>query len=193
MLKRVFSVFLALVLALSLVSGCKTPARKPAPKTPPQTTAPKTTPRTSALFYPPVATPPSIGKTTYKGNAFEVKVVQLVNVERQKVGHDPLTEDKLLDKGATTKAADMRDKGYFKHSSPTYGSPFVMMKNLGVKYNAAGENIASGYKTPEAVVAGWMRSPGHRANILSTKYHKIGVGYAKGGWSGAYWVQWFTN
>jgi uncharacterized YkwD family protein len=190
MLKRLLAIFLVLIMSLSLAAGCNTPAKKPAPPANPPKSTPKQMPRASAIQSPPTnpTTPPA-------GTAgqFERRVVQLVNVERQKVGHDPLSENQLLDKGAMAKAADMRDKRYFSHTSPTYGSPFKMMKTYGVRYTRAGENIASGYKTPEAVVKGWMNSPGHRANILSTKYGKLGIGYAKGGKSGAYWVQWFTN
>ena len=64
----------------------------------------------------------------------------------------------------------MKDLGYFSHTSPTYGSPFEMMKNFGISYRSAGENIAKGYATPEAVVKGWMNSPGHRANILNKSF-----------------------
>ncbi len=188
MLKRLLAICLVLILSLTLVVGCR-PAKKPSPPAPPRKTAPKIVPRASALQDPP-APPLVIDKA---GSQFAMKVVQLVNIERQKVGHDPLAEDKLLDKGAAAKAADMKNKNYFGHTSPTYGSPFKMMKRFGVHYQKAGENIASGYKTPEAVVSGWMKSSGHRANILSTKYGKTGVGYAKGGKSGAYWVEWFTN
>lgn len=190
MKKRLLALLMALMMILSLSAGCRAPAKKPAPSQPPKKSAPKTVPRSSAIQTPaPAPTPASPSSAS----AFQRRVVQLVNIERQKVGHTILTENTTMDKGATTKAADMRDKGYFSHTSPTYGSPFNMMKTFGVRYSAAGENIASGYKTPDAVVKGWMNSPGHRANILSTKYGKIGIGYAKGGKSGAYWVQWFTN
>ena len=75
----------------------------------------------------------------------------------------------------------MLDKGYFSHTSPTYGSPFDMMKSFGITYRSAGENIAYGYSTPQAVVNAWMNSSGHRANILNSSYKQIGVGYvAKG-------------
>ena len=87
---------------------------------------------------------------------------------------------------------DMRDKKYFSHTSPTYGSPFDMMKNFGISYRSAAENIAAGQTTPQAVVQAWMNSSGHRANILSTNTC-IGVGYAKGGSYGYYWVQMFIS
>lgn len=188
MFKRLVSIFLVIVLSMSLTAGCKQPAKKPAPKTPPRKTAQQTVPRSSAIQSPPA---PSVKGSV--GSQFQRRVVELVNIERQKVGHDPLKEDGLLDKGATIKADDMRDKRYFSHTSPTYGTAFKQMNTLGVHWTRAGENIASGYKTPDAVVNGWMKSPGHRANILSIKFGKIGIGYAPGGKSGAYWVQWFTN
>ncbi len=80
----------------------------------------------------------------------------------------------------------MKNKNYFDHTSPTYGSPFDMMKSFGISYKAAGENIAMGQKTPEQVVQAWMDSPGHRANIMNSSFTHIGVGYVA---SGNYWTQ----
>ncbi|BDG35019.1 CAP domain-containing protein [Saccharococcus caldoxylosilyticus] len=62
-----------------------------------------------------------------------------------------------------------------------HGSPFTVMKNFGIRYCTAGENIAAGQRTPQEVVNAWMNSPGHRANILNKNFTHIGVGYAKGG------------
>lgn len=88
---------------------------------------------------------------------------------------------------------DMRDRGYFSHNSPTYGSPFTMINNFGIRFRAAGENIAQGQATPQVVVTAWMNSPGHRANILSTNFTEIGVGYAAGGPGRHYWTQMFIR
>ena len=121
-------------------------------------------------------------------SAYEREVIRLVNVERAKHGLAPLTEDATLTRTARMKSQDMRDNRYFDHNSPTYGSPFDLMKAQGVRYRTAGENIAMGYATPEAVVNAWMNSPGHRANILNASYTKIGVGYI-----GNYWTQHFTG
>ena len=123
-------------------------------------------------------------------SSYESEVVRLVNLERQKNGLDPLKEDWQLSRVARYKSEDMRDRGYFSHTSPTYGSPFEMMKSFGVSYKSAGENIAKGQATPEAVVKAWMSSSGHRANILSKSFTHIGVGYAK---SGHYWTQMFIS
>jgi uncharacterized YkwD family protein len=120
--------------------------------------------------------------------AYENKVLELVNVERQKAGLSPLKMDEPLRKVARLKSEDMKANGYFDHNSPTYGSPFDMMKKFGISYTMAGENIAMGQRTPEAVVTAWMNSPGHRANILKPGYTFIGVGYVA---SGSYWTQEF--
>lgn len=122
--------------------------------------------------------------------AYEQEVIRLVNVERAKAGLKALTEDWELSRMARYKSQDMHDLRYFSHTSPTYGSPFDMMKAFGIRYRTAGENIAMGYRTPAAVVQGWMNSPGHRANILNASYTKIGVGYVA---SGNYWTQHFIG
>ncbi|MCR2043873.1 CAP domain-containing protein [Anaerosalibacter massiliensis] len=125
-------------------------------------------------------------------NAEELEVVKLVNIERKKAGLSPLTHSDELSKVARVKSQDMADKNYFDHNSPTYKDPFTMMKNFGIKYRQAGENIAKGYSSADSVVKGWMNSPGHRANILNPNFNKIGVGYVnKGGTT--YWTQMFTD
>ena len=126
-------------------------------------------------------------------NAQAMQVLELVNVERNKAGLQPLTLDNTLNRVAAEKAHDMAVNGYFSHDSPTYGSPFDMMRSFGVDYKSAGENIAAGQKDAASVMDSWMHSSGHRANILSPKYAKLGVGYYAGGDYGSYWVQMFTQ
>ncbi|MFC4809122.1 CAP domain-containing protein [Paenibacillus sp. GCM10023250] len=121
------------------------------------------------------------------------QILQKVNAERSKAGVQPLSLSAELNKVAQAKSADMRDKGYFDHQSPTYGSPFDMMKSFGVSYSYAGENIAAGQQDVQAVMTAWMNSPGHRQNILSPNYTKLGVGYAKGGSMNPYWTQEFIR
>ena len=120
----------------------------------------------------------------------EEEVVRLVNVERAKQGLSPLAIDWELARVAKYKSQDMHDRNYFSHTSPTYGSPFDMMKNFGISYKAAGENIAKGQKSAAQVVQAWMNSQGHRANIMSTSYTHIGVGYVA---DGHYWTQMFIK
>ncbi|MEK3797405.1 CAP domain-containing protein [Peribacillus sp. FSL H8-0477] len=123
-------------------------------------------------------------------SAFEKEVVALTNAERSKQGLKALEMDTELSKVAGIKSQDMKDKNYFDHTSPTYGSPFDMMKSFGINYSAAGENIAMGQTTPQQVVTSWMNSEGHRANILSANFTHIGVGHVE---SGNYWTQMFIG
>lgn len=99
-----------------------------------------------------------------------------------------MTMDASLSKVALAKAADMSNNNYFDHTSPTYGSPFDMMKQFGISYITAGENIAMGQRSPEEVMMQWMNSEGHRKNIMNPAFTKIGVGYTNG-----YWVQEFIG
>lgn len=121
---------------------------------------------------------------------YENEVVRLVNSERAKNGLSPLTQDWELSRVARFKSQDMKDNAYFSHTSPIYGSPFDMIKNFGISYRTAGENIARGQATPQAVVNAWMNSSGHRANILNKSYKKIGVGYVS---DGRFWTQMFIG
>lgn len=111
--------------------------------------------------------------------ALESEVVRLVNIERSKHGLPALKENWELSRVARYKCTDMINKNYFSHTSPTYGSPFNMMESFGLRFSAAGENIAMGQRTPVEVVNAWMNSPGHRSNILSPNFTQIGVGLAK--------------
>lgn len=113
---------------------------------------------------------------------------RLVNEHREDNGLEPLTISSDLSVKARVKSTDMLENNYFSHISPTYGSPFALMKSLGITYRTAGENIAMGYKTAEAVVNAWMNSPSHRANILSSNYTSMGIGHVNG-----YWTQWFIG
>ncbi len=122
--------------------------------------------------------------------AFENEVLRLVNVERTKQGLNPLQMDESIRQVARAKATDMYRNNYFDHTSPTYGSPFDMLKQYGISYKSAGENIAKGQTTPQEVVNSWMNSPGHRANILNAKYTHIGIGYEA---NGNEWVQMFVG
>ncbi|RDY27226.1 sporulation protein [Romboutsia weinsteinii] len=125
--------------------------------------------------------------------SYQQEVVNLVNVERSKQGLKPLTLNAKLSNVATTKSQDMINKNYFDHTSPTYGSPFDMMKQFGISYRTAGENIAMGQRTPSEVVNAWMNSEGHRKNILSANFTEIGVGVAKNSNGSIYWTQMFIG
>ena len=108
----------------------------------------------------------------------------------QENGLSALTYNWELSRVARYKSQDMVDNRYFSHTSPTYGTPFQMIRAFGLSYRSAGENIAYGQRTPQAVVNAWMNSSGHRANILSSSYTQIGVGYVA---NGHYWTQMFIG
>lgn len=159
-------------------------ASKPAAAKPSSTTSKPTAGTT---------TKPSAGTTSGEYSAFQKKVVELVNAERAKAGLKPLKMNTELSRVATLKSQDMAKNNYFDHNSPTYGSPFDMMKKFGISYRTAGENIAMGQTSPEQVMNGWMNSPGHRANILKSSFTEIGVGIAKNSSGRLYWTQQFIG
>lgn len=172
----------------------KQPAAKPVVKQPTQTQAQKpaqtqTQKPAQTQTQKPAQTQPSTPASS-SVSAYEQKVLELTNQERAKNGVPALTLDVELSKVARTKSADMKAKGYFDHNSPTYGSPFDMMKQFGITYKSAGENIAMGQRTPEEVVTAWMNSEGHRKNILNASYTHLGVGYVA---DGNYWTQMFIG
>jgi uncharacterized YkwD family protein len=157
------------------------PEPKPEPKPTPQpkpTPAPQPKPTPTPAPQPKPETKPE--QTNGALSQYEQRVVDLTNAERAKYGLPALKVDLTLSKVAKAKSQDMYNLNYFDHNSPTYGSPFDMMKQFGISYRTAGENIAMGQRTPEEVVQAWMNSEGHRANILNSTYTHIGVGYVEG-------------
>jgi len=118
------------------------------------------------------------------------QVIDLTNQQRAKNGLPALKADSQLSGVAQKKAMDMQQNHYFSHTSPTYGSPFDMMRDFGVTYKSAGENIAQGQRTPQEVVTAWMNSEGHRKNILSANFTHIGVGFEQ---TGKNWSQMFIG
>lgn len=139
----------------------------------------------SLIFPGQKITIPSLGTA----RNFEAEVINLTNAERAKHGLKPLAADVELSKAARYKSAEMRDKNYFSHTSPTYGGPSSMMRSFGINCKSTAENIAAGQRTAEEVVQSWMNSPKHRENILGASYTHIGFGYAAGGDYGHYWTQ----
>lgn len=139
----------------------------PAPAVVPKASA---APKTSSTAKPlqPVAPPSGISTD-------EQVLLNLVNNARANAGAAPLSFDVNLVKTARLKAQDMVDNNYFSHQSPTYGSPFDMMKQFGITFRTAGENIA-GNSTVQGAFNAWMNSPGHKANILNGSFDYTGIG-----------------
>jgi uncharacterized YkwD family protein len=164
------------------------PQPNPAP-VPQPTPTPNPTPNPTPAPQPnPTPTQPPVAGLT----ADEQKMVDLVNRERQAVGLKPLAVDLTLVKTARMKGKDMVDKNYFSHTSPTYGSPFDLMKSQGVAYRTAGENLA-GAPTVDRAHNGLMNSDGHRANILNPNFTHLGIGVIDGGPYGKMFTQHFVG
>ncbi|MBX6390138.1 MAG: hypothetical protein IRZ08_14290 [Frankia sp.] len=121
------------------------------------------------------------------------EVVELTNRERLAVGCPALTVDARLAAAAAGHSADMAARGYFSHDTPEGVDAFERILAAGYDFGLAGENIAAGQRTPAEVVAAWMASPAHRANIVNCELTQIGVGYAAGGHYGTYWTQSFAT
>jgi len=142
---------------------------------------------------PPAATPePEPGKESTDLSQQEKLLLDLINQERAKNNIPPLAADPELMKVARTKADDMTKNNYFSHYSPTYGSPFDMMRQFGISFKAAAENIA-GNSTVEGAVSSWMKSEGHRNNILNPNYNYTGIGISKSTKYGYVFVQMFIR
>ena len=142
--------------------------------------APKVTPT-------PTPTTPSITEEKYAE-----EVLALVNEERAKEGLSPLKLDTALNEAAMIRAKEIVER--FEHTRPDGTSCFTVLADKNITYRAAGENIAAGQSTPAMVMNSWMNSQGHRANIMSADFGKLGVGFVKAS-SGYqyYWVQLFTD
>lgn len=130
--------------------------------------------------------------TTSTMNANEQEVFNLINQQRVNNGLSALKIDSEVQRVARIKAQDMVDKKYFSHTSPTYGSPFDMLKSFKVSYKTAGENIA-GNSTNNGAVNAWMNSSGHRANILNSSFTYTGIGVVSSPTYGKVYVQMFIG
>lgn len=123
---------------------------------------------------------------------YAAEVLTLVNEERAKEGLSPLVLDDKLNEAAMIRVNEIVEN--FAHTRPDGTSYSTVLNEKEINYLAEGENIAGGQSTPAAVMNSWMNSPGHRSNIMSSKFGKMGVGFVKSS-SGYkyYWVQIFTD
>lgn len=124
--------------------------------------------------------------------ADELETFNLINQERNKNGLASLKIDSEVQRVARIKAQDLVDNNYFAHESPTYGTPFNMLKNFGISYKSAGENLAGNSSNSGAVNA-WMNSSGHRANILNSSYNYTGLAVVSSPKYGKIYVQMFIG
>ncbi len=166
---------------------------KPVPVNPPVETPPAelvvpVTPQPEPVI--PVPIEPDTSPEVLTAN--ERQMLELVNSEREKSGLPPLVPDMRLAELARLKSQDMITNGYFAHQSPTYGSPFDMMKEAAITYKTAGENLAGAWNVERAHTS-LMNSPGHRRNILNPAFTHIGIGIIEGGPYGLMVTQMFIG
>ena len=137
-----------------------------------------------------VAEEPAVGGGT---SAVSSTIVQLTNAERSNAGLPALRSSERLMQAAQLHADQMARAGRLEHvlSGGQYPRPEDRLAAAGYQWSAYAENIAMGQSTPAAVMDSWMRSSGHRANILSTSVSEIGIGFARDSAGRPYWVQVF--
>ncbi|UFR06313.1 CAP domain-containing protein [Streptomyces sp. Go40/10] len=129
---------------------------------------------------------PSTPKPAATASGVTGEILQLVNDERAKAGCQALTLNPALTKAAQAHSADMASHQNMSHTGSDGSNPGDRITAAGYTWSSYGENVAYGYGTAEQVMAGWMASPGHRANILNCGFKEIGVGLAQ---PGSYWTQ----
>ncbi|MEV5824141.1 sigma-70 family RNA polymerase sigma factor [Spirillospora sp. NPDC052242] len=155
----------------------RAPSRAPAPAT-----APETTPAKDHLDRPESEAPPTV----------EEQVVRLVNAERARAGCRPLTVAPALREAARAHSSDMAARRALDHRGARGDGPGDRITAAGYRWSAWAENIAQGQPTPARVVASWMGSPGHRANIVDCDLRQIGVAVSRGP-GGPWWTQVFAT
>ncbi len=187
---------------VGVVSGQYIKIDWPAPSKTPQPPANSPAPTPSVPVQSPTPPPASPAPSVQPGptgtvpsadvSAEEQQMLNLVNKARADAGLQPLQFDPQLQKVARLKAQDMVDKRYFSHQSPTYGSPFDMMRQFGISFRTAGENIA-GNPSVEGAFNAWMKSEGHRKNILNGNFNYTGIGIVSSPTYGKIFVQMFIG
>jgi uncharacterized YkwD family protein len=124
-----------------------------------------------------VEPPPPMQASSVDSNSKEQQMINMINQARSNAGLPALQVSSDLTKAARAKSKDMADKNYFSHTSPTYGSLVSMLQHVGIRYSAAGENLAMNTSGSVSVAhESLMNSPGHRSNILEPRFSYVGVG-----------------
>jgi uncharacterized protein YkwD len=151
--------------------------------------------RSLLVLFPLFISAPTPVLQTADEQAVAMRVIALVNDERKKAGCPALTVNPQLTAAAQGHSANMESRHFFSHVDPDGRQPWDRMLRAGYRYRIAAENIGAGFSTPEAMVRGWMNSPGHRENILNCKLEETGVGYVQDAVEGPplrwryYWTQ----
>lgn len=114
------------------------------------------------------------------GTLDQKKLIELTNLERQKMGLSPVAENSALDQAAQLKAQNMFAENYWAHFSPSGKTPWDFILGSGYKFSFAGENLAKNFQSSEEVIKAWMASPTHRDNLLNPRYKDIGMAVSDG-------------
>ncbi|WP_371619208.1 sigma-70 family RNA polymerase sigma factor [Streptomyces sp. NBC_00454] len=181
-------------------SGVAVPPQSPSPS-PSDSASPSPSPSPSPSATPtPTPTPTPSAKPSPKsspakppapapaGGGAAAQVIALVNSERAAAGCGPLKDDAQLRTAAQGHSDDMAQRNYFSHTDPDGGDPGKRTTAAGYRWSTYGENIAMGQQTPQQVMDAWMKSQGHRENILNCSFKDIGVGIHQGP-GGPWWTQ----
>lgn len=177
-------------LGTSRPTEIKPPAAQPSVSTPASSAESSNKP---VLSLPQVSQPTAGSDSQDSGTnlSYAEQVVELVNAERVQEGLKPLSLNQSVQAAALVRAKET--EASFSHTRPNGSNFSTALTEQGVRYRSSGENIAWGQRTPEQVMQGWMNSSGHRANILSSKYTEIGVGYYRSASGVNYWTQLFIG
>jgi cysteine-rich secretory family protein len=114
----------------------------------------------------------------YATNVGVSSLLQETNIQRSQNSQGALSLNSQLSQAAQAKANDMAARNYWSHVSPDGMQPWTFISNAGYDYTSAGENLAYGFDSSSAAVAGWMNSPSHRANLLNSGFSEVGFGMA---------------
>ncbi|MGE5707371.1 MAG: CAP domain-containing protein, partial [Bacteroidota bacterium] len=143
-------------------------------------------------------TSPTLAPNVPAGDATaaELRILERCNQVRAENGAKPLTLDGPISQVARFRSTDMGTRNYFAHVDPDGHDAFYYLRQAGISYQTAGENIGQSSGTPDATVDrifdAWMNSSGHKANILNKAYGRIGIGAVQTG-SKTYYTQVFAN
>jgi uncharacterized protein YkwD len=183
-----------LALGLAMVAPlaqAESPAWLPLVLAPPRATVTPTPSRAPTATATRIPTPTA---TVDPATAYAAEVVAYTNLERTNRGLPPLRASDALTRAAAAHSLDMATHNFFDHTGSDGSDPGDRITRTGYVWRTYGENIAAGYPSAQEVVAGWMGSSGHRANILNPNFAEIGVGYVyrQGTMYGSYWTQVFA-
>jgi uncharacterized protein YkwD len=131
---------------------------------------------------------PASGNTAYLEAINTARAVARACGSQNFPAVNALVWNSKLEAAAKAHSDDMRDRNYFAHENPAGPTLEARLKTVGYVWSSYGENIAAGYPSLEAVMTGWLKSPGHCSNIMNKNFTEVGLVVSKGGAYGTYWT-----